>query len=47
MIYQEYLAYKKYNLLRRRDESDVMETCALEEISYICMVASTDGDLKW
>ena len=23
------------NLLRRRDESDVMETCALEEISYL------------
>ena len=25
----------EYNLLRRRDESDVMETCALEEISYL------------
>ncbi|MEY8702039.1 aldo/keto reductase, partial [Francisella philomiragia] len=25
----------EYNLLRRRDETDVMETCALEEISYL------------
>ncbi|API86773.1 aldo/keto reductase [Francisella uliginis] len=25
----------EYNLLRRRDETDVMETCALEEVSYL------------
>ncbi|ASG68275.1 aldo/keto reductase [Francisella halioticida] len=25
----------EYNLLRRRDETDIMETCALEEISYL------------
>ena len=25
----------EYNLVRRRDETDVMETCALEEVSYL------------
>ncbi|WP_395167296.1 aldo/keto reductase [Francisella salimarina] len=25
----------EYNLLRRRDETDVMETCAIEDISYL------------
>ena len=25
----------EYNLLRRRDETDVMEACALEEVSYL------------
>ncbi|WP_192484962.1 MULTISPECIES: aldo/keto reductase [Cysteiniphilum] len=25
----------EYNLLRRRDETDVMETCALEDVSYL------------
>jgi aryl-alcohol dehydrogenase-like predicted oxidoreductase len=25
----------EYNLLRRRDETDVLETCALEEVSYL------------
>ena len=25
----------EYNLLRRRDEADVMEACALEEVSYL------------
>ena len=25
----------EYNLLRRRDETDVMETCGLEDISYL------------
>ncbi|MED7788558.1 aldo/keto reductase [Francisella sp. 19X1-34] len=25
----------EYNLLRRRDETDIMETCALEDVSYL------------